>query len=80
MPSRSLAALFLVAAAGLVVVVGLALSALGVVAVVLWAAVVGGVLGLGLRRARAYRRAQAPVAGRTCTCCTTTVHDPVKVV
>ncbi|MBC7679388.1 MAG: hypothetical protein H7233_10420 [Pseudorhodobacter sp.] len=79
MPSRALAALFLTATAGLVVVVGLALSTLGVVPVVCWAAVSGAALGMGLRRARGLRATQQQPTGRTCTCCTTTVHDPVTV-
>ena len=80
MPSRALAALFLSAAAGLVIVVGLALSAFGTVAVVLWAVLVALVLALGVRKARALRPPPSTSTGRTCSCCTTTVHDPVKVI
>ena len=80
MPSRALAALFLTAAAGLVVVVSLALSTVGPTAVLVWAALVLVALSLGIRRARALRQGRDQPAGRTCSCCTTTVHDPVKVI
>ncbi len=75
--SRRLAALFAAAALGVLVVLGLALAPLGwageapyLLLVALGLAVLG-------RRARALRAEQA--AGRTCSCCTSTVYDPVEV-
>ena len=76
MRTRRLQAMFLLASLGVLVVVGLlVLAACGVVVALVYAAVVLGLLALGAFRARA---AAAPV-GRTCSCCTTTVHDPVQV-
>jgi hypothetical protein len=68
-------ALFVVALVGVAFIVGLALSNLGpvVLAAYLLALVVGAVA--LARRVRAPR----PAEGRTCTCCTSTVHDPVEV-
>jgi hypothetical protein len=70
------ASLFVTAVLGVLVVLGLVLAPLG------WAAevpylvlVLGGLVAL-VRKARDLRRHQA---GRTCTCCTSTVFDPVEV-
>ncbi|MGB8652804.1 MAG: hypothetical protein WCD35_19320 [Mycobacteriales bacterium] len=75
--SRRLAALFVAALTGLLVTVGLALSTLGWVAEAPYLLLV--VVGLGalVRKAAALRGAQE--TGRTCTCCTSTVYDPVEV-
>jgi len=79
--SRLLPALLCLALIGIALSVGLVvLSALGGVAALAYAAVVVALLLVGGVRAR---RALAPPpapAGRTCTCCTTTQHDPVRIV
>ena len=72
-PGRT--ALFAAALVGTAAAVGLALSSLG--APVLVGYLVLLVVGAAalVRKARADR----PAEGRTCTCCTSTVHDPVEV-
>lgn len=70
----SLQALFVTALLGVLAAVGLALSALGWLVVAAYAIVV--VTGLGLLARRARRQ---KTDGRTCTCCTSTVFDPVEV-
>ena len=73
--TRRTAALFLAALVGVLVVIGLALSAWTPWVLVPYAALVA-LLARGLvRRAAELRRP----AGRTCACCTTTVFDPVEV-
>ncbi len=75
--------LFLLAAAGVLLALGLVAAAFGLVAVTVYAGAVAALVGFGLRRARAVvgarQRAGRP-AGRTCRCCTSTVHDPVQVI
>jgi hypothetical protein len=72
-----LAALFASAVLGLLVALGLVLSTFGWIVEIPYAAVVLVGLGLLMRRARALR---APTDdGRSCSCCTTTVFDPVEV-
>ena len=71
--------LFLLAAAGVLLALGLVASSFGVVALTAYAGAVVVLVGFGVRRARAMARAQRP-AGRTCSCCTSTVHDPVQVI
>ncbi|HUR13849.1 MAG TPA: hypothetical protein VM097_05090 [Mycobacteriales bacterium] len=73
---RRLTALFATALVGVVVVVGLALSALGSLALVVYLLLLTAGLSLLVRRQRALQ----PPTGRTCTCCTSTVRDPVTVV
>jgi hypothetical protein len=83
--SRRLQVLFLVALVGVLACVGLLVLALtGPVPALAYSVVA--VLGLAVAAARA-RAAQAAAraaarsaAGRTCTCCTTSQHDPVKVI
>ena len=83
--TRRVQVLFLLALLGTLVCVGLLVAELaGPAAVAGYAVVALVLLALGSARARA---AQASVqaasrrdAGRTCTCCTTSQHDPVKVV
>jgi hypothetical protein len=53
--------------------VGFAVSALGWAALAAYVLVVVGLVSLAVRRERARS------AGRTCTCCTSTVFDPVEV-
>ena len=69
-------ALFLTALVGVVAIVGIALSAWTPWALVPYAAVLLVAALSVVRRARALR----PASGRTCECCTSTVHDPVKVI
>jgi hypothetical protein len=77
--------LFLVALLGVLLILGIGVAELaGTWAGVAYAVVVLGLVAVGAARARAaQQRAQEPVpgtAGRTCTCCTTTQHDPVQVI
>jgi hypothetical protein len=72
-----LAALFLSAILGLLIAIGLALSTFGWVVEIPYVAVVLVAIGLLARRARTLRAPKDD--GRTCSCCTTTVFDPVEV-
>ena len=75
--TRRLQVLFLLALLGVLAAAGLVIADLGgpVAAVVYAVLVVGGLLHAAGRA----RAAAAPPAGRTCTCCTSTVHDPIEV-
>ena len=74
------AALFVTALVGLLVAVGLALSALGRPVLAAYLVLVAVGLGLLVRRARALARHRGDAdAGRTCSCCTSTVFDPVEI-
>jgi hypothetical protein len=68
-------ALFAVALVGVIAIVGLALSNLGPLVLGAYAVVVGACALALVRKVRAQRLPE----GRTCTCCTSTVHDPVEV-
>ena len=73
--------LFLAALLGVLAIVGLTVGALaGPVAAGAYAVVVLGLLAVGAGRARAAQERARRAAGRTCTCCTTSQHDPVKVI
>ena len=76
--STRIAALFLASALGVLTVIGLALTPLGWAAEAPYLLVVVVGLALLVRRSRGLRRAKVP-EGRTCSCCTTTVFDPVEV-
>jgi len=65
--------LFVLALVALLTAVGVALSSLGWVAVVAYLLVVGVAVGLAVRASR------PKDDGRTCSCCTSTVFDPVEV-
>ena len=79
MSTRRLQAMMLLALLGVLVVMGLlAWALLGPVGGAAYAVVVAAVLVVGARRARA-AATPSPEPGRTCTCCTTTVHDPIEV-
>jgi hypothetical protein len=85
MTSRRLQLLFLTALLGVLVVLGIGVGALaGPWAVVAYSVVVVALLVLGAARARAAqesaRAALLLPGGRSCTCCTASQHDPVKVV
>ena len=73
--NRRLSALFAVAIVGVVVVLALALKPLGPVVLVFYLALVVYAVSKAVRRVRDL---QQP-AGKTCTCCTSTVYDPVEV-
>ncbi|MEO6206264.1 MAG: hypothetical protein ABIO67_12935 [Mycobacteriales bacterium] len=78
---RRLGTLFLLALLGILVMLGSVLwriAGTGPLAVYVAVVLVGGVL--AIRTAKRRLRALARAEGRTCTCCTTSVHDPVKVV
>jgi hypothetical protein len=78
---RSVAVPFLVAVAGVLFIVGLALQhAVGRAAVAVYVAVITSAVVSAAITARRRARLAALSAGRTCTCCTGTVHDPVKVI
>jgi hypothetical protein len=74
--TRRLQVLFLLALLGVLVLLGLVvLALLGPVAAAVYAVAALAVLGRAAWRARA----DAAPVGRTCSCCTSTVHDPVEV-
>ena len=79
--SRRVQLLFLAALVGVLVCVGLVVLALaGPVPALAYAVIALVLLALGAARARAAQEAARRAAGRTCTCCTTSQHDPVKVI
>jgi len=78
---RRLGALFLLALLGILVMLGAVLGRLagsGPLLVYVGLALVGGVL--AARASKRRLRAQTRAQGRSCTCCSTTVHDPVQVI
>ena len=78
---RQLAALFLLAVTGVLVAIGLVVdAALGTVAAVVYTAAVLTLLLVGAQLVKRRARVAAIQAGRTCTCCTGSVHDPVQVI
>ncbi|MHB8961358.1 MAG: hypothetical protein ACYDAN_17250 [Candidatus Limnocylindrales bacterium] len=80
-PSKRLQVLFLVALIGVLVCVGLAVAALaGPLAAAVYAVLAVGLLAVGAGRARAAQQAARREAGYSCSCCTTSQHDPVKVI
>ena len=77
--------LFLAALLGVLLVIGLAVQAVaGTPAAVGYAVVAVLLVCVAAARARAAQASAlqraAGAAGRTCTCCTTSQHDPVRVV
>ena len=66
--------LFLVALVSVLTAVGFAVSALG------WVALASYLLLVVVLVAFAVRRSRPVDEGRTCSCCTTTVFDPVQVI
>jgi hypothetical protein len=84
--STRVAALFVSALLGVLVVGGVAVCALGLPVLAGYLVVVAVGLGLLLRRARSLARHRAGAgadpdagSGRTCACCTSTVFDPVEI-
>ena len=80
-PSRRLLALLCASVLGVLVAVGVLVGALaGPVGVAVYAVAAVALVVLGALRGRRLL-APAPLPpGRTCTCCTTTHFDPVKVI
>jgi hypothetical protein len=78
---QRLQVLFLVALLGVLLAVGLVVDELaGRWAAVGYAVVAVLLVSVAAARARAAQARARVVAGRTCTCCTTTQHDPVQVI
>ena len=78
---KRLQVLFLGALVGVLGCVGLGVLAVaGAVVALVYVVVVAGLLVLGATRARAAQERARRLAGRSCTCCTTSQHDPVRVV
>jgi len=76
---RRIAVPFLLAAAGVAFIVGLVIYAVaGIIAVLSYLLLVLSPLVSWFRTSRL--RSTRLAAGRTCTCCTGTVHDPVQVI
>lgn len=82
--SRRLGVLLCVAVLGVLFAGGLVVAALaGLPAVLAYAASAVALLGVAMARGRHLLAPAAPPAlppGRTCTCCTASQHDPVRVV
>ena len=79
--TRRVQVLFLAALLGVLAIVGLTVGALaGPWALLVYTVVVLGLLAYGAARARAAAAAARAADGRTCSCCTTSQHDPVKVI
>ena len=78
---RRLAVLFLTAVTGVLVAIGLIVdAALGTAVAVGYAVVVLALVLVGAQLVKRRVRVEALAAGRTCTCCTGSVHDPVQVI
>ena len=77
--SRQVRVTFLLAFSGVLGLIGLLLNALlGPVALVAYVGLLSAPFLAAVVSAR--RRRARVSAGRTCTCCTGTVHDPVRVI
>ncbi len=78
---RRLGVLFLLALLGILVMLGSVLWRLaGTGPLIAYVAVVTAAILFAAVAAKRRLRAQNRSAGRSCTCCTTSVHDPVKVI
>ena len=81
MTSRRLLALLCASVLGVLLVLGLAVTALlGPVGGGVYAFVAVVLVAVGVVRGRRLLAPPARPAGRTCDCCTTTHYDPVKVI
>ena len=78
---KSLTALFLLAVAGVLLSFGAIIGrAFGTAAVVVYVLAIAALVVVGVQWLRSrVRAASARAAGRSCTCCSGTVHDPVQV-
>lgn len=80
-PSRRLAGLLCAALLGVAFAGGLVAAALaGTSGALLYATAAALLLAVAVQRGRRLLTPPARPAGRTCTCCTATQHDPVRVV
>jgi hypothetical protein len=76
---RRVAVPFLLAAVGVLFMFGVVIAVLaGTIALFVYAAFIVAPLAVSALQAR--RRRTRLSAGRTCSCCTGTVHDPVQVI
>ncbi len=81
LPSTRLRVLMSLALLGVLLLVGLVVGALaGPVGVVVFVVLAGVLVTVGIRRGRAVLAPTPLPPGRTCTCCTTSQHDPVEVI
>ena len=81
LPSTRLRVLMCLALLGVLLLVGLVVGALlGAPGVVVFALLAGILVTIGIRRGRAALAPTPMSLGRTCTCCTTSQHDPVRVI
>ena len=79
--SRRLAVLCALSILGVALMLGIVIGSLtGLPGVLAYAAVAGLVLALAIARGRRLLAPPALPPGRSCTCCTTTHTDPVKVI
>jgi hypothetical protein len=79
--SRRLAVLFCLSILGVVLLFGIVVGSLtGLPGVLAYAAVAGLVLGVAIARGRRLMRPAPLPPGRSCTCCTTSHTDPVRVI
>ena len=80
-PSRRLLALMCAAVVGVLLALGVLVGALaGLAGVLAYAAVAVVLVGVAAVRGRRLLAPPPLPPGRTCTCCTTTHFDPVKVI
>ncbi len=79
-PSRRLGALLCAAVVGVLLAGGLVVAGVaGSPAVLGYAAVAGLLLGVAVLRGRHLLAPPVRPVGRTCSCCTATQHDPVRI-
>lgn len=79
-PSRRLGALLCVAVVGVLLAGGLSVAGIaGPAAALGYAAVAGLLFAVAVLRGRHLLAPPAAPVGRTCTCCTATQHDPVRI-
>ncbi|MCW2713031.1 MAG: hypothetical protein JWN88_78 [Frankiales bacterium] len=79
--TRALRVLLCAAVLGLLLAIGLIVEAVGgLVATTVYAACALAVLVVAVARGRRLLAPPALPPGRTCQCCTTSQHDPVKVI
>ncbi|GAC1440267.1 MAG: hypothetical protein NVSMB55_04250 [Mycobacteriales bacterium] len=77
--SKSVGLTFLLAAGGVIFLLALVVTLLlGPIGLAAFSLLLATTLAVAIGRAR--RRRARWTAGRTCTCCTGTVHDPVQVI
>ena len=81
LPSTRLRVLMCLALLGVLLLVGLVVGAIaGPLGVVLFVVLAGLLVAVGIVRGRAALTPTPMPLGRTCTCCTTSQHDPVRII